>query len=260
MSLAAEREAAAARRWETRLERTAAATLRAVGRGATLREAEAYIRETWATLDDGQVEEILARVGTMREEPPRGRRLTPEEIEMAMNAATTRSRDLIRELLRQDPTLTANQLWERAQGKGVELCAKSSFTTIHVSAVRKELGIDPKAAMGRGATEKAKPAKDHPFRKRGEVEVAASKAKQSSARQPSEEVAPTPRAPEPPPAAPVAEALDELRRPIPMGEVRVPVGDWHERTAHAIQAELLRAEQRVRKLKIALEVLEELVA
>lgn len=243
MSLAAERAAAAARRWAARLERTAAATLSAVGRDAALSEAEAYIRETWATLDDGQVEEILARVGTMREEPPRGRRLTPEEIEMAVTAKTRDTRAAIRELLERDAGMTATEMWERCRARNVNLTARTSFTN-HCSHVRRELGLSGREAKKRAvrktkATVRETAAKATPT---GRPAVGHS----ITARQPSEEVAPTPRAPEPPPAAPGAEA-----RPHPR-EV--------EDLLHRLQSEMLRHEQAAREIKIAIGVLERLVA
>lgn len=69
---------------------------------------------------------------------------------MATTEATRQTREAITALLRQDPTLTAPELWERCQGRGIRLTAKSTFLKHHCPWARKELGIDPEAAAQRG--------------------------------------------------------------------------------------------------------------
>lgn len=297
MNLTAERKAAAERRWQARVERTARSALHGAGWTSALAKVEAYVRETWPTLNDSQVEAVLAQAGTMREQQTNGvRRLTPKEIEMAVHRETRETREAIHKLLEQDPTMSVTELWERCRARKVNLTARSSFTN-HVTYVRKGMGID-----GRKTTTRGLPAVEH------------ATTTEPPARQPSEEVeaAQPPEvddeqpAPTPPPAVPVASRADtdcvtpgeELRivenlqsgsttresddDECPKGDpdcMAPDDGEWHcheacespsspngadpravDATVLALQTELLKAQRRVRELKIALEVVEGLVA
>lgn len=211
MSLEIERASAAERRHQGMIERTARAALHATGQNAPVDEIETKVRETWQRLSDAEVAAVLAHTEVLRRNGKDGHhRYTPQEIEMAVTEATEQTRAAILELLKKDRTLTATELWERCQGRGLKLTARSSFEGMHCSWARKQLGINglKATAAKRVATREAKsPSADHPWRKTMKARPAGEDATPT---QPSEEVAPSPPAHEPPPAADTPLADNEL--------------------------------------------------
>lgn len=217
-------------------------------------------------LKSTEIMSALQLVGEMRgqqDRPP-----TDEEIEMATKR-TEQLRDEIRALLEEDATFTVPELEADFARRGIK--TNTSFP-VHVSAVRKELGIDGRAvtaakaaaARATGADQSAESAAEvvHQDAAAGGDErdsvdqsedLGPDVAHPTPARQPSEEAeaAQPPEvddeqpSPTPPPAVPVAEDF------TPAG-VKI--------VRERLETELLRAQQRVREIRIAIEVVEGLVA
>ncbi|MEK9505198.1 hypothetical protein [Gaopeijia maritima] len=123
-----------------RIERAARAALDSVGWHASTTDVAAALAGAGLVVADVLV--ALQVVGDLR-----GRQdpiPTEEEIETMAKTKTDATMDAVRGLLREDPTLSSPELWERLRPRRGEMVSKASFASV-ASQVRKELGIDGRA-------------------------------------------------------------------------------------------------------------------
>ena len=204
-----------------------------LGWSATAREVGDEVRRRFRRLTEAGVTMVVSEARRMQQDP----RLRTEA--MALRKETTKAtRKALRKLLADRPELTNDQAWHRLTEAGVKLCARSTFDSHHMPEIRKELGIDAKALQFRSS---AAPVSRDDQEEEGDTPDLGRWRRHVGSEKPGSRIVEESTKPRADAAEPVCADSEQ--------ESHTPVID-------RLHDEIRRTEEQLRRLRVALEVVE----